>query len=354
MAGKSGYVRRLLESPEDLRQLRLKLGLPEPRELQPFRVFADEWFAVVAARFEDSSRANEQRNIRRLNESLGHLNEDTLLPADISALLNSMTDVGSYSKNKVRGTGLRVVDWARLNGKWRAGNPFEPVKRFKEPRRSYEILTLDEARKLLRCVRADMRDLFTTALVMGDRKGELFGWRKEDLDLERRLAWIRRSHGRNTTKTGRPRQVPIPLACVEALRRAVAASPSELVFPREDGTRYRKDTKLTKHLRAALGLAGLVQGYDAKCPRCPHKMKLDAPLVLPCEKCGFAMQLRPRVRAIRFQDLRHTAASLHRESGADPLCIKLLLGHASQDLTDDTYTHVGPDFQRQQLDKLVL
>lgn len=353
MSEKSGYVIRL-GNPEDVRQLRLMLGLPEPRELPTFRELAEGWFVAVAARFENPS--NETRNLRRLNEALGHLTEETLLPADIQRLLSSMTELGAISKNKIRSSGLRVVDWARLNGRWRSGNPFEPVKRFKEPRRAYDILTLEEARAVLRCVRADMRDLFTVALVMGDRKGELFGWRKEDLDLERRSAWIRRSHGRNTTKTGRPRQVPIPLAAIDALRRAVQSSPSELVFPREDGTRYRKDTKMTKHLRSAMGAAGLVLGYDARCPRpdCGFKKKLDAPLTIPCEQCGHVLRLVPRVRPIRFQDLRHTAAGLHREAGADPLCIKLLLGHASQDLTDDTYSHLSAEFQRQELDKLRL
>lgn len=353
MSDKSGYFLSL-EKPEDVRQLRLMLGIAEPRELSVFRQLADEWFSDVATRFVCPS--NETRNIRRLNEALGHLTEDTLLPRDIMAALNAMTDLGPVSKNKIRSTGLRVINWARLNGKWKAGNPFQPVKPFKVPRRAYDILTIDEARAVLRCIRADMRDLFTVGLVMGDRKGELFGWRREDIDIEHRLAWIRRSHERNQTKTGEPRRIPIPAAAVDALRRALESSKSELVFPREDGTAFRRDTKLTKHLRAALGAAGLVECYDAKCPRrgCGYSKKLDTPTIHPCERCGFAMLLRPRVRPIRFQDLRHAAAGLHREAGCDPLVVKLLLGHASQDMTDDTYTHLSLDFQRRELDKLVL
>jgi integrase len=66
------------------------------------------------------------------------------------------------------------------------------------------------------------------------------------------------------------------------------------------------------------------------------------------------MWLTPKPRALRFYDLRHTAATLHREAGCDPLVIKLLLGHAASDPTDDIYSHLSLEFQQTQLDKLEL
>lgn len=41
----------------------------------------------------------------------------------------------------------------------------------------------------------------------------------------------------------------------------------------------------------------------------------------------------------RPHDCRHTFASLMDSAGANKLCIKRIMGHKSQDLTDDTYTH---------------
>lgn len=352
---KSGYTIHL-DTPEDVRQLRLLLqGLPEERPLLPtFRELAARWYGSVAGRLVDPS--NERRHLARLNEALGHLTEETLLPGDIQAAIAGMTELGPSTKNKVRSTGARVVTAARMNGEWRAGNPFEPVARYKVPKRAYEVLALAEVRRVLACVRADRRDLFTVAMVMGDRKGELFALRKEDVDLDARVMWIRRSHGREQTKTGRPRQVPIPLAALEPLRRAVQSSPSELVFPREDGSRFRHDTKLTRVLRTAMAEAGLVTGFDAKCRRrgCGHAERLLFRESKVCPRCGFQLWLVPRVRPVRFQDLRHTAATLHWEAGCNPTVVRLLLGHAAVGVTEDVYLHLSLDFQRRELDKLTL
>lgn len=351
MSEKSGYLLRL-ETPEDLRQLRLALGLPEPREWQTFRGLAAEWYAETSGRLVDPG--NERRHIARLNEAVGNLTEETLLPSAIVKALAAMADLAPATKNKIRSTGARIVDAARLDGRWRAGNPFTAFKAFREPKRAYDTLSADEAERVLRCIRKDLLHLFRVALIMGPRKGELFGLRKEDIDLRARTMWIRRSYGRNTTKTGRPRLVPIPAAVVEDLRQAVEESPTEYVFPAADGGLRRKDAQLSRLLRTAMGAAGAVLGYDAKCRRCQHTEKLELKESRRCPMCGFALWLVPRVRRIRFYDLRHTAATLHREAGCDPLVIKLLLGHAARDATDDIYSHLSLEFQRAQLNKLSL
>lgn len=38
-------------------------------------------------------------------------------------------------------------------------------------------------------------------------------------------------------------------------------------------------------------------------------------------------------------DGRHTFASLMDSAGANKFCIKRVMGHSSQDITDDVYTH---------------
>jgi integrase len=49
---------------------------------------------------------------------------------------------------------------------------------------------------------------------------------------------------------------------------------------------------------------------------------------------------------IRLHDLRHGAASLAHEAGADLKTLQDLLGHPSIVVTADTYTSVLPDSQR--------
>lgn len=330
------------------------LEFDEPEDTPTFQELSAEWFETIKTRFVDPG--NERRHLKRLNDAIGNLTEKTLLPGRIQRAIAGMTDLGPATKNKVRSTGSRVVNAARMDGKWRAANPFDPVERAEIPKPAYDTLTLEEARAVLKCVRPDRADLFRVALVMGGRKGELFGMRKEDVDLAARIVWIRRSHGRNTTKTYRPRKVPIPAAALASLRAAITSSPCDLVFPCEGGAQFRHDTKLTRILRVAMAAAGIVLGFDAKCRHrgCGRVVRVRLREAKACPKCGYEMWLVPRVRPIRFYDLRHTAATLHREAGCDPLVIKLLLGHAAQDPTDDTYTHLSMDYQRRQLDKLKL
>lgn len=53
---------------------------------------------------------------------------------------------------------------------------------------------------------------------------------------------------------------------------AIASSPSELVFPKANGTMMRRDVNLEHTLRSALGRAGVVEGYRHVCRRegCGH------------------------------------------------------------------------------------
>jgi integrase len=51
------------------------------------------------------------------------------------------------------------------------------------------------------------------------------------------------------------------------------------------------------------------------------------------------------LKGIRFHDLRHTHASLMLKQGVHPKIVQERLGHASIQLTLDTYSHVAPGLQ---------
>jgi integrase len=48
---------------------------------------------------------------------------------------------------------------------------------------------------------------------------------------------------------------------------------------------------------------------------------------------------------IRFQDLRHTYATLMLKGGEHPKMVQKMLGHANISITLDTYSHALPDMQ---------
>jgi integrase len=63
-----------------------------------------------------------------------------------------------------------------------------------------------------------------------------------------------------------------------------------------------------------------------------------------CKKAG--------LRRIRFHDLRHTFASRLLQNGESPVYVKEQLGHASIQLTVDTYGHLIPGANKAAVDRL--
>ncbi len=51
------------------------------------------------------------------------------------------------------------------------------------------------------------------------------------------------------------------------------------------------------------------------------------------------------ITQVRFQDLRHTFATLALKQGIHPKVVSEMLGHSSVNITLDTYSHVLPDMQ---------
>ena len=58
------------------------------------------------------------------------------------------------------------------------------------------------------------------------------------------------------------------------------------------------------------------------------------------------------LRRVRFHDLRHTFASLLITQGESLACVRDQLGHASIQLTVDTYGQLIPGTNRQPVDRL--
>jgi integrase len=62
--------------------------------------------------------------------------------------------------------------------------------------------------------------------------------------------------------------------------------------------------------------------------------------------------VRAGLPAIRFHDLRHSAATLLLMQGVHPKVVQERLGHATIGVTMDTYSHVLPSMQQDAASKL--
>jgi Phage integrase family len=138
------------------------------------------------------------------------------------------------------------------------------------------------------------------------------------------------------------------------LRRAIAASPSDLVFPAEDGTMLPKSSQLELVLRRAMRRANLVTGYVRKCRRkgCGYQEATADANPRRCPKCSFKLFAVGQVRPIRFHHLRHATASLLLMSGADLAAVQRIMRHQDPRTTTEFYGHLAAHYLKKEIERL--
>jgi integrase len=205
-------------------------------------------------------------------------------------------------------------------------NPADDVQRPRRRRTEMHVWSADELRRFLDETRRDrLHACWVAAATTGLRRGELLGLRWDDVELDGQVLSVKRSRvaagytvSEGTPKSGRGRRVDLDPETVAVLRRHRARQLEEriawgeawldagLVFTRENG-----------------------EGLH------PHS-------VSQAFERGVA---RADVPVIRFHDLRHTHATLMLGAGVHPKVVQERLGHASIQITLDTYSHVMPGMQ---------
>jgi integrase len=357
----SEYRARVINVDDvDVRQLALALvdAMGERRETRPtFGQLADDWLKRLARVCPE----NERRHVRHM-EPLLEMREGELTKAAIEHCFVKLDKergghLGPATLNKLRSTGQLIIDDAAANGQWGAANPFRAVGRRRVPKKPWPRVTADELARALAELRPDRQRECIWQIHAGTRPGEMKALRKSDVDLDRGFVTVQRSNARDETKTGKSRVIPIPAGARAALVAAMMASTSALVFPGADGQMQRFDVKLSRTLRTAFKRAGIVTGYRFKCRRKGCGFFDEQPVDDPercCPKCNFKLWSDGVPKNFTFYGLRHAAATLHREQGADALAVKMALGHATRDASDDVYTHFSDETYRRELAKLVI
>ncbi len=179
--------------------------------------------------------------------------------------------------------------------------------------------------------------LFYTALFTGMRRSELLALRWQDIDFIYSQIYV--SRGLHHLKDG---SYVFTAPKSERSRRTIALPPSAFLVLSE----YRKvkDTEALL-LDKSLTDADLVFSNLGK-PLRPNTVTY----------AWARIAARAGVKVIRLHDARHTHASLMLKQGIHPKVVQERLGHASIQMTLDTYSHVAPGIQEaaaQSFDKLL-
>jgi integrase len=182
-----------------------------------------------------------------------------------------------------------AVQWGYLDA-----NPAQYVERPRVEIEEMQILTPPEIRRLLDVAEEPVRTLLLCAVVTGMRRGELLGLKWEDIDFDGNRIHVRRSLWRGKFVTPKSRRSRRAIDMAPTLKAALTRLPSrfkgETVFISPEGEVMDPDNFSSRDWSRTLR--------------------------------------RSKLQRIRFDDLRHTYASLLIAQGAYPKYIQAQLGHA--------------------------
>lgn len=325
-AGKKQYYYQtvhgtLTDAKRILRQLLVKHDAGELRRGDPQTLgeYLKHWLQAAAKpRLRERTHLEYERQLDRyVIPALGASRLQKLTPLQIQGLYGQMLDNG-LSPRTVRLTHAILRNALKQAVRWGIlrSNPADNVDLPKQQAREMKTLSQDEAQRFLEAIEPDpYHVLMATLLGTGMRPSEAAGLRWSDVDLIGRRLHVQRTAtkvaGRwvfNAPKTAKGRrQIDLPDGLASLL--ADHVRDGELVFTNFSGEPFSQRTVLEHHFKPALKRAELPE-------------------------------------SLRLYDLRHTHASLLLLAGVHPKVVSERLGHATIQITLDTYSHVLPSLQR--------
>lgn len=181
--------------------------------------------------------------------------------------------------------------------------------------------------------------LFYTALFTGMRRSELLGLCWQDVDFI--FSQLCVSRGLHQLKDG---SYVFEQTKSAKSRRKIALSPSAILLLKQ-----HKERQTAERL-----ILGLTLKDDDLVFSTPEGKPLRPNTVT---RAWEVLATRSGIKVIRLHDARHTHASLMLKQGIHPKIVQERLGHASIEMTLDTYSHVAPGLQEAaalRFDELVL
>ncbi len=264
-----------------------------------------------------------------INPRLGGVSLARLTPAQVQGLYTIMERDGCSARmRQLTHAVLRRALGQALKWNMILRNACDCVEKPKAPKKTMQVLDPTQVAQFLSAAESDrLFALYVLALAAGLRQGELLGLQQEDIGLKTGKVFVRRQLSEDNgvlrltePKTEKARRcVDLPEFAIAALRdhrkrMLVEGNFGSFVFCDSTGKPLRKSNVTRRSFKPLLQKAGLP--------------------------------------AIRFHDLRHTAATLLLSQGVHPKIVQERLGHSQIAVTLDTYSHVLPSMQKEAAAKL--
>ena len=372
-----GRTRRAVADklPKVLRDVQQGAVLPDER--QTVGQFLERWLEHKRNRLRPRAWQTYEQAIRlHLVPGIGKIRLARLSPPQLDAWFRTHQQNGTSARNiRYARTALRAaLSQAR---KWRAvsDNVAALVDVPRHQAKEIQPLTPEQARALLESVREHRpAAVISVATAIGLRLGEALGLRWVDVDLDAGILCVRQALERSggDSAARRPliverREILKRLADTSkrsAERREIRRELAELRI-RWRAVRTTLHTTEPKSVRSrrSIRMPGvavqalkshrtrqfedrLAAGGDWK----DSGLVFTSPIGTPLEPRNVTREFRAilvaaKLPAVRFHDLRHTAATLLLAQGVDARTIMETLGHSQISLTMNTYSHALPALQ---------
>ncbi len=323
-------------------------GLPLVGETQTVKQFLLEWVensVKPATRLSTFISYNQQVEQHIIPE-IGHIKLAKLSPQDVQRMIKNLMAKNRQSKKKDDNERLlsnRTVSYCvtvlrmALKKAEAFGLVSRNVAKLVEPprieRKEITPMDVDEAQKFLKLLEGDrLEALFRVGLALGLRRGEALALKWSNIDFEGATLRVSGSLQRlnhdllilppKTKKSAR--QMSIPKSLLPILR--------------EHRTRQLEERLKAKYWQDHDLVFCTTLGTPIE-PRNVRR-KLDA------------LMKDSGMRYFRLHDMRHFFASLLLAQGVELKVVSELLGHASIQITADTYAHLLPKIKEQAIDLL--
>ncbi|MFD4155992.1 tyrosine-type recombinase/integrase [Streptomyces hydrogenans] len=305
-------------------------GVPVPTRSAKLSEWLPYWLDnVVKPRRKLSTYDKYEAHVRLyLVPGIGSKRLESLSVADVRRFLVQLEKKTTAATAKESHRVLRTALTAACREELISRNVASLVEPPRPKTRELSPWSLDETLDFLAASRRDpLYAAFVLAIAMGLRRGELVGLRWADVDLDKRVLYVRQQTQRrrgvlydDDPKGRRRRAVPLPAMCTAPLR----------------WHRMRQNDQ-----RAKAGERWEEGGYvfTTASGRPVEPRNVYRSFTRVAASAG--------LRVIRLHDARHGTATLLTAAGVPPRVVMEILGHSQISITMDVYTHVVQDTQRE-------
>ncbi len=279
----------------------------------------DKYHAYIDTELAPRSRSTYRERIVHLVRFLKSTKRENLLVSEFDLALideykTSRLDmgVGKTTINNELTHIKTLLNWA-VERKYLDVAPISRIKHFRVETGQPRYLTEEEFQKIYECSSVEDRPILLVMAYTGIRKGEAVRLEWSDIDLKKKLLWVRNKPG-HPSKTGTERVIPLAGKAVEALKSLRRDKTDVHVFLRlqRSGIRHNGLRMNFKRARIRAGIE----------------------------------------KAASINTLRKTFASILAQKGVEMALVSKLMGHTNIEMTMTYYAHLEPAKSHSAVEKL--